>query len=84
MNACGVSPVCWSHINFTSERVCFVTRCGLNRICLVWLVWVLDRFFSLAFLEFLRLWDLKYYLYMISFSLLFLTPLPAYWVILAR
>ena len=30
MNACGVSPVCWSHINFTSERVCLVTKCGLN------------------------------------------------------
>ena len=30
MNACGVSPVSWTHLNLTSGRVCFATKCGLN------------------------------------------------------
>ena len=30
MNACGVSPVSWTHLNLTSGRVCFATKRGLN------------------------------------------------------
>jgi len=30
MNACGVSPVSWSHLNLTSGRVCSATKGGLK------------------------------------------------------